>query len=346
MIKTELLQYDIRHDWEERDVNFISEQLETHLKERFNVLLSTVNYGIDNGHLVRKGTKEPFVNSIERGRDFIHLLSGSNDVDYAREEAEIIGFRKIDSYFSDPNTPLGSIMLSISPQGERDSKYQHNFYDIFTLKKINGEKYVELSRYSSALNRSEYAKKLGLDFKNPPGAEDFLSNPIDCGSQLTAEKLHKLLHKEHEYISPKEFLEKIWNTPCLQFFKERYISQRLPERFNALLNAADEALTNLKRDALTQISGWINTPSSEKIRYLEEKKVRQAGGGCPGKSGADINDSPFSVSIFGLGEGDFGYEFNLDGPCKNCNADVKCGPCGICRLCDLKIRAERKPSLN
>ena len=49
----------------------------------------------------------------------------------------LIGFEKMDAFLSDPVTPLGSKMLSVSPEGEEGSRYKHNFYDIFTLKKTD-----------------------------------------------------------------------------------------------------------------------------------------------------------------------------------------------------------------
>jgi hypothetical protein len=340
MIKTEVLQYDIRHDLKEKNARFLSKQLETHLKERFNVLISTVEYGIENGHLVREGTKEPFIESIRRGRDFIQKISLDN-IDKKREDAEVVGFEKIDSFLSNPLTPVESKILSISPKGEKGSKYQHNFYDIFTLKEKNNKRYVELSRFSSGLTVNDYINRLGKNFKNPPQA-----NPIELPSSLSPREIHSFLHVKHEYMEPSEF-ERIWQSPLVQFFVDRYQLDRSARSFNAILNAADEVWKNKDREDDRKYEYLAkNTISYEYIKILEEKEVRQAGGQCPGKSGADINNSPFSVSAFGLGE-NFGYDFDQDGPCRKCNAiNVKCGPCGICKNCDLEIRASQKFSLN
>jgi len=303
MAKTELLQYDVRHDRQEKDVQFLAKQLETHLKERFNVLVSTVEYGIKDRHLVRQGTTEPFIKSIKKGRDIIQALS-PNKIDFERENAEVIGFEKIDSFLSDPETPLNSKMLSISPEGGEGSKYQHNFYDIFTLKEKNGERYVELSRYSSGLTHGEYAKRLGQNFKNPPQA-----NPIKAPTELNSEEVHKILHTEHDYMSSFDF-ERIWTSSLVQYCVERYrLNPGEPRLFNALLNAADEIWENKNRKSLGQKYEDFadRIPSYKEAKYLEEKRVRQAGGQCPGKSGADINNSPFSVSEFAnLGNDKYG----------------------------------------
>jgi len=297
--KEELFQYNTAYDQKEKDIQFISKQLETHLKERFNVLVSTVEYGIKNGHLVRKGTEEPFINSIKRGRDIIQKLS-PNSVDTDRENAELTGFEKIDSALCDPTIPLGSKMLSISPNGDERSKYQHNFYDIFTLKEENGEKYVQMSRYSSALTPRDYARRLGLDSDNPPNAADFLANPIKITDPfITSEKIHESLHIDHAYMDSSDF-DEIWTSPLVQFFVKRYQIGRNARSFVGILNAADEVWENKNRREKGQTYKDYSRYrlSYSEARYLEVKEVRQAGGQCPGKSGADINNSPFSVSDF------------------------------------------------
>lgn len=343
-MRTELLQYNIAYDQREKDVQFVAKQLETHLKERFNVLVSTVEYGIVDGHLVRQGTREPFVESIKKGRDIIQKLS-INPVDIDRENAEPTGFAKIDSFMSDSTTLVGSIMLSISPRGDEGSKYQHNFYDIFTLKERNGEKYVELSRYSSALTRRDYAKRLGFDINNPPKAEDFLANPIKVTDIfITPEKIHESLHIDHGCMDPSDF-DKIWMSTLVQTFVRKYQLNRDARSFNAILNAADEVWKNKNRKELGQTykDYSIYDPSYVELRHLEEKEVRQVPGGCPGKSGADIDNSPFSVSDFtNLGK-DRGYNFDHEGTCVVCKSGPRAlGPCEICEQCTVRIEKEEE----
>ncbi len=340
MIRAELLQYNIAYDRKERDVQFIAKQLETHLRERFNVLISTVEYGIVDGHLVRQGTEEPFIESIKRGRDIIQKLS-PNPVDVDRENAEVTGFEKIDSFLSDPTTLLGSKMLSISPIGDEGSRYQHNFYDIFTLKKRDGERYVELSRYSSALTPRDYARRLGFDPNNPPKAAEFLADPITIiDVAITPEQIHEALHIDHKYMTPSDF-DEIWKSPFVQSIAKRYQLNRDARSFNAILNAADEVWENKNKREKGQIyKDYSNhSPSYNELRYLEEKEVRQASGQCPGKSGADINNSPFSVSDFV--SKDRGYDFDHEGTCVVCQSGPRAlGPCEICEQCTVKIEKE------
>lgn len=337
----EFPQYNIDHDQKEKDVQFIAKQLETHLRERFNVLVSTVEYGIKDGHLVRKGKEEPFLDSIKRGRDIIQKLS-PNPLDVDRENAEVVGFEKIDSFLSNPATILGSKMLSISPNGEEGSKYQHNFYDIFTLKERNGERYVELSRYSSALTPRDYARRLSYDTSNPPKAEDFLANPIEGGIHITPEEIHKSLHIDHAYMDPSDF-DEIWTSLFVQACINKYQLNRDARSFNAVLNAADEVWENKNRkDKGETYKDYLHyDPSHNDLRYLEEKEVRQAGGQCPGKSGADIDNSPFSVSDFV--NKDRGYDFDHEGTCVVCKSGPRAlGPCEICEKCTVKIEKEEK----
>lgn len=339
MVKTELRQYNHDYDRYEKDPRFITTQIETTLRERFNVLLSKIEYGISDGHLVREGKKEPFTDSIKRGRRVVQILD-PRPVDFEREDAEVIGFEgTIDPFLSNPETPLGSKVLSVSLKGEEGSKYGHNFYDIFTLKRRDGKRYVELSRYSSALDAQEYAKRLpGFDPDNPPSAAEFLANPIPITNIfISAEQIHQMLHEEHDYTPPSVF-DEVWKTVSDQQLIEGYISNRTGRRFNAILNFTDEVMENRKKreEGVEYRDYKIQPPSYMEKISLEEREVRQVPTACPGKSGADLNTSPYSVSELA----DMDYDFDQPGPCKNCGADINCGPCGICRSCDMKIRRE------
>ncbi len=303
--REKILQYNTSFDQKEKDTGFIKTQLETHLKERFNVLVSTVEYEIVNGHLSRVGTTEPFIEVVKRGRDYIQSVD-PNPVDNDREDAEVVGFEKvIDPFCSDPNTFLGSKILSVSPKGEEGSRYNHNFYDIFVLKEKNRKRYVEMSRYSSGLEIEDYRNFFNVyrDFRT---AADFLANPIFVGDMsVTAEEIHHRLHQEHEYMTPEEFKE-IWTVVENSTFIEDYIFRRDAGSFNAILNFADDVWENRKKKEMgLEYRTFKNyRPSYIERGYYEKRKVRQVVGGCPGKSGADTDDSPFSVSEFGSLEPD------------------------------------------
>lgn len=79
-------------------------------------------------------------------------------------------------------------------------------------------------------------------------------------------------------------------------------------------------------------------PVSLDISYGKILSEVQEIPGCAGGGNTGLVNSltpRLGETIFGE---DFGYEFDQDGPCKTCGADVKCGPCGICRSCDVEIR--------
>lgn len=351
----ELLQYNIDYDRHETDTEFIMTQLETHLKERFNVLLSTVEYEIVDGHLVRPGKTEPFINSIRRGRDLLRKLSTS-PIDFDREDAEVMGFgEKIDPVLSDSTSPINTKFLSASLNGNMDrkgnpipegeSKYGHNFYDIFTLKKReNGKRYVELTRYGSGLAAKDYASILpGFDPENPPTPAEFLGNPIMIpDTQITADQIHQALHREHEYMGASEFNDGIWETLKDSDVVRNYILKRDGRSFNAILNLADEIWENKKRrDAGKEFRDYISQPPSHfERRRFEEQEVRQVPTACPGKSGADINKSLWSVSDL---EKNRGYSFDHEGTCAVCNSGPKSlGPCEICEDCTIEIEREEE----
>ncbi|MCL4419040.1 hypothetical protein M1146_02965 [Patescibacteria group bacterium] len=331
MAKEQFLQYNIGYDRRETDTRFLLTQLETHLRERFNVLLSRIEYEIVDGHLVRPGKTEPFIESIKRGRDLARRLAVTAE-DFEREDADVIGFEeKIDPVLSNLETPIGVGFLNISPPS---GKYEHNFYDIALLKERYGERYVEYSRYSSGLMPEDYARILpGMDPESPPTPAEFLASPIlITDTELSADRIHEALHKDHEYMEPEVFAQ-IWHEVRVQGYVDRYLARRDAQSFNAILNFADEVWENMKRKAAgLQYKDYSDYRSSTlEIRYYENKEVRQVPTACPGKSGADVS------SLFSVSDLDFNYKFDQPGPCKKCGMDVSCGPCGICKGCDIAI---------
>lgn len=304
-----LLQYDIRGDIKESE-RAIRTNLETHLKERFHVLLSVVEYEIVDEHLVKPGATTPFIESIKKGRDVIQKIMPIAS-DFAREDAEVDGFSVIDPFMSDDNTPEGSVALSISPNGGPDSKYKHNFYDILTKKKRFGvghkpKFYVELARYSSGLTTKDYAIKLGLDPDNPPTAADFLRAPfISKGANVSAEDIHKELHKDHEYMDTEYFENRIWGSLALQLCIDEYVQKRDKASFNRILNVADEIEENERRkDRGEEHEDYqYKILNYSELERFAQQPVKQKAGDCPGESGAGEEESSlWSVADTGVGE--------------------------------------------
>lgn len=286
--------------------SYIERQLDTFLGERLNVLLSKNKYEIKNNLMYGEDMDEPFIEVIKRGVDYRRKAEGENRVDKKREEAEIEGFLKIQDALCNPNTQMGTMMLSISPKGSKESLYQHNFYDIFTLKQAQGKRFIEARRYSSALSYEEYKDKLKLllHIVDAPDDAYFLSHPvkIDPSTSLrvffeNADQIHSYLHKNHDFMKIEDF-EKILLS--LEGLKREYIIRRNPHILDAIMNKAD-IKAGFYDDFI--IPSTLLTVDQE-IDFLGRQPVRPVAAGC-GSSGSVSGDKksfPFSVSDFGMSD--------------------------------------------
>lgn len=328
---------------------YTKRQLETHLGERFNVVLSTTRYEIKDEQVFGENTDEPFMHMLQRGRNY--RRENGNPIDFAREDAELVGFSKIDS-LAKKDAKVGETKILISAKGDVDngSIYNHNFYDIFTLKEDDGERYVEARRYSSALTLEETARKLKnvgmIDADFTQSAEYFLSHPIDVSFDKfsTADNLHDYLHKDHEFITEKEFEEVKRMTA---FLAVSYINSLLQEpieemdqllHFNAYLNAGDMALDIIrgknKKNVYQNLFLQPELQTKAAIYALGREPVRVVTTGCGASGGFNVSginqtiDSPFSVSEFGAKKQEWfscpKCSYKADGPVGN-----KCPGCGL-----------------
>lgn len=306
---------------EKRDafVSYINSQMETHLGERFNVSLSEFEYDVKDGQMWGKDMDEPFIESMKRGRDY--RKEHGNVVDRAREEAEVIGFEKIQSVLLDPETPIGTMMLSISPRGDEDSTYQHNFYDIFTLKKTeSGKPYVQARRYASGLNISDYREMLlpftNIDIDASDPAASFLSQPIVISGALTPDDIHSYLHKKHYTMDEKvfEIIKKQCRGLAEEYARsvwvEPYNIERQKLLFNAYLNKSDELAEIIEGEG-TGVWGKILPVTTaamieEDIGKYAYQEVRQVMTGCGASEGYAVlapSTKPFSVVEYGEDDG-------------------------------------------
>lgn len=285
--------------------SYISRQIDTFLGERLNVLLSKNKYEIKNNLIYGEDMEEAFIDVIKRGIEYRKKLGGENRVDKKREEAELEGFLRTQEVMCNPNTLIGTMMLSISPKGAKDSLYQHNFYDIFTLRQAQGERFVEARRYSSALTINEYKDKLSpLSFvENIRDDADFLKNPIKIDPSTTlrifqnADQIHSYLHKDHDVMDSEEFQRIIEKCKGL---KQIYIRTKDPKVLNAIMNKADEEAGIVDYDYL--IEGSFELRVDQEVNFYGNQKVRAVAAGCGLSSSVSQNKefSPFSVSDFGM----------------------------------------------
>ena len=296
-------------------ISYNTDQMITNLGERFNVILSTYQYEIKDGQLWGKDMNEPAINSFIRGRDF--RREHGNPVDFRREEAEIVGFKKIQSIMVDENTPEGTIMLSISPQGLEGSTYKNRFMDIHT-KKIDksGRIFVESQRVSSGLSIEETKEKaiafadIRIDDSDP--AASFLEQPILIGKGLTPEDIKFYFYREHDYMDEKTFdVVKKSVVHLTSQYAESLVKNPLDREhhrllFNAILNKADEMAEEIKKEGLEAVEKVIPLPTIYHIRQEIQdygyREVKEIMAGCGISGGYDLtesaNDSANSVSEF------------------------------------------------
>lgn len=309
--------------------SYTQRQLETHIGERFNALLSTTHFDLRDGLIYGENMDGPFIDSIIRGRNYRRI--NGNPINFAREDAEVFGFAKIENFMASVNE--GEMVMSISKPGE---DYPHNFIDVFTKKKGEKGDYVEARRYSTALTTEEYiefARSQGVEAPNQADDAFFLENPFKITTFQTPDEVHQFLHRDHDYITPEELT--IILRGCEPFMIAHlnalaWGDLNLQRRtFNDYLNAADDL--HFGREILVG---------------QEEREVREVASGCGTSAGFSMTKdgklAPFSVEQFGRE-----YPFDKFGTCRNCKGEGKMlGPCKVCEPCDDGIRTKQKSLLS
>ncbi|EKD86780.1 MAG: hypothetical protein ACD_37C00146G0001 [uncultured bacterium] len=307
--------YDIRHDQRDyikllsqseersdlelrqmmdRKDDYVRRQLITDIGERLYVHLSTTTFDLKEGKLFGRGMDEPFIDVVKRGRDErrrIGYLTGVT-ADFQREDAEAVGFEKIEDILK-----RGKMALSISPPG---ISYLHSFYDIFWH---NEEGKIESRRYTSGLEVSEYAPKTKLidpnsNFGFNSRDYEFLANPLVVSDFFkTPDQVHAFLHIDHSAMTKEEFMT-ITSDEGLSLAIDKYIeelktnpfaTEALIRRYNAILNRADY-LRKLRNGESVE----HNVSNLENIDSWGDKEPEQAAGGC------GISGSAWSVADYGM----------------------------------------------
>lgn len=310
-------------------------QLTTALKERYSCETSTIAYPIVNGKLRSSLLPdENFEDVLLRGQEY-RKQSGSKDL--SREEQEIVGFNKIQKIACDPETSLGTRIISCSPPSQIEgTPYAKKFVDIWEVKEnTQGERYAEVTRFAAGLDLDGY--KRSVKNLNPAYFEDkqalatmpvdayFLSHPIPLpvvGQYGTVDKLYEAFF-ERDYKAMKQVLFEQIKTVCMPFIQV-FVSRlcqtnvdwvSVAESFNATLNIGDKFLTDYELNALksfiTKESEAVYTNNmpvrvfssmDEQIRFWGRQQVRVVGGGCGPSAGFGIGS--------GLGLGSFGLSFS------------------------------------
>lgn len=345
----ELLDSKHQQGYEERVENFKSfteMQLNTALGERFNRGLSKYTYRMEKGVLYGEHSEEPFLDVLERGK--LYRQVHGNPVDHKREEAEVIGFSKIQEYMGD--APTGATVISISQPGGEGSIYKHNFYDVFQK---NTEGNIDVVRFSNANNADETVEKLTeMDptITVPPdlSSEYLLANPIIFSGDMhwDLDKIHAQIHKEHSVMDENDFqlikemcafLIISYINSLLEDPDDKYIHARL---YNAIFNKADEIADALIEDTIHSVESSAEM-TQEQIYYLGGQQVREVNTGCGFSGGASLGvesaNGPFSVADYGVG-GRFSTEIKdqyggLEFDCPHCKKKNKRPYGSLIRTC-------------
>ncbi len=303
---------------------YINFQLLTTLGERYNRGISEYSYRVRDGKLVGEHSDEPFEDVLIRGRDY--RLENGSPLDHPREAAEVEGFQKMQEIMTDEETPDGTIVISVSPPGREGSIYKHNFYDMFQKTEDGSIKAVRFSSSLTAEETIDRLKELVPDLDTPEELSDvsLLSSPLTLGNGLTMEKIHQLLHRDHEVMSEEDFeeikrLSDILRTSFIASLLADPDNERAHAlRFNALLNGADDIADLLK----AKRNGVIFERKSQKkyterdISSLGMRAVRGVDTGCGFSGGIAMGglSAGMSAGLGFFGVDQFGYMRPEDDP--------------------------------
>lgn len=330
----------------ERFTSYKLMNMETHLGERFNVGLVKFSYSMKDGVLWGKDMKESAINNFIRGRDI--RKNDGNVVDFAREDAEIIGFSKMQEKLADPTTSIGTMMLTISPPGLEGTSYNKNFYQTDVLREDEiGVRYVESTRFASGLKIHNYQEllrpiqEIEVDAQDP--AASLLANPIEIPNAFTPEGIHEYLHKDIGFLDGPTFeMVKKKCKPLAMEYTISLLRDPLNRKehaiwFNAYLNKADAVLKDIETNGIVDAEKIHQINTFKNI--MEDRStygfavVRSINTGCGLSEGYDTAaktlDSPYSVMEYGK---KWDYHKGNCVVCKDRNLEV--GPCSICKKCE------------
>lgn len=344
MLESRVLNYDVRFDSQrfralqlsgnanlDDQKEYIKRQLLTDIGERINVSESRTNYTLINGHFVAEGTNEPMIDILRRGR--AHRRKNGNSLeDFAREDAEVSTFEKIDNFVSDPSVPIGTkIVVGSPPSGS----YQLNFFDGFV--KTDNNEMVSV-RFFSNLTNEEYAQKFtqinsnySEVFSKDISASKLLATPVVVPENSSIQSLDELkifmLDDEKVGIDAQEAEEVIKPAAWLitsyinTLVENPQALGLLQSKYNLILRTVDgEKIENIKEmnDANIMIEGKI--------------KPQEKAGGC-GTSGATPGGEIFKSADFSASKNLNSKQewfkcpdcdFQADGPVGN-----QCPNCGL-----------------
>ena len=302
MSEREALQYDIRFDSQrfsnlysrgayaeeiEAQKAYVDRQLKTDVGERLDRAESHYVYELRDRRLYAQGENEPFTDVIGRG-----IMQRSNGT---RENAELIGFKSVESYLGDPLTPDGAMVFNPSPPC---GIYEKNYFDVH--KKVGNT--VHSVRYFSTTSNKEYREKIlainpGYAEVIPenPTDKDFFLNPVFVPNHLgfTPDDLAEFVLGGKRGMDEAEF-ERTWAE--VTWLKTSIINTLVdnPGAISELIKRQKALYAGVKMASEGGYERTFETPLRE-IDHLAEKNETLGAGGCgSGACSTDVSDLPTS----------------------------------------------------
>jgi hypothetical protein len=285
---------------------------------------------------------------------------------YSRELAEKQGIQSLNNQLSKAQS--GDTIFWASPPGPEEEGYgPYGFVFMGNVQQTSTGKDIQMTAIhidSPTLEQFNQANYLFTGEKtNYETAEEFIANPRVVKEHFDEGYIDALLGKTFSFKPNKEEQEKfnIIMQKMTSINQEFVQSAKNPfkpksEKIKELYSIINYAL-QLKKEYELQLGGKENCIVDFRpkvglavisVKYGHEPP--KAAGSCPNSSSDNsLTSNLLSRNSFInklLGSENMDYEFDQDGPCKKCNTNVKCGPCGICKACDLAIRASQRFNLN
>lgn len=315
--------------------------LESALGERFNLQISQVVYRIEDSRIISDEHDEPFLDVIKRGQKY-REENGSRDLE--REQAEVEGFEKVQEILTDPEHQDAKVII-ISPKGQADSMYQHNFFDVYEKRgdRIIMSRYASSASYEEFREAAEHLDPFNSIDQNPEDA-DFIKNPLvtykNLGEILEFLKLDESAMIQSEYQKLIETVAALRLSYLNALYHQKY--EEAEKIFRATLNLADDIILNRDYDYLLRNQILTMVPAALVATYgLRQPRPVLAGCGLQtsfaGQNTREFLSTlfPYSVSSFAS----FGQNVNEDTsdfPCPRCGHIITYGA-GIkeCPRCEL-----------
>lgn len=318
------------------------EDLKSEIRERFCTQQYQTIYSLRDGKLINSQYDQPFSKIIKKG---IESRRQNGSADQTREQAELIGFERVEQILNGAAEP--STVVSISPRGTKESIYQRNFFDVFQ-KQENDQ--IIMTRFTSTATLEGFqaaAQKLNPAVPRPivPTDAYFLSHPLKTTASL--EQILEAIELDKTAIE-KDYVETIVEN-CLPVILA-YVNNPSEAGYIAAVNLADilagkKTLPNsqFNDSAIERLSDSLSFRST--FNYLASLSVRPVQTGC-GFSGSGRTETEFtsraisnvwSVADFGRGGLD---EDKGDFDCPRCGETItygagitECPGCGLAATC-------------